>query len=102
MLRNCAGFPYFSKFVNGLNYAFLNVVFAQTFQHSPFLEITTLVTWLQSTLLLKIKCLDTHIYLKTECLQTNKTQHLLGKENTWGVGSKEKSVALIKSLIDAW
>ncbi len=45
-----------------------------------FLEITTFVTSLQSTLLLKKKCLDTNIYMKPECLQTNKTQHLLGRE----------------------
>ncbi len=45
----------------------------------------TLVAWLKSTLLL-IKYFDTHIYMKTECLQTNKMQHYLGKENAWGMG----------------
>ncbi len=45
------------------------------FQRSFFLKITTLVTWLKSTLLLKNKCFDTHIYMKTECSQTNKMQH---------------------------
>ena len=39
------------------------------FQHSVFHEIRTLVPWLKSTLLLKIECFDTHIYMKTYCLQ---------------------------------
>jgi len=63
------------------------------FQHRLFLEITTLVTWLKSTILLKNKCFDTLIYMKTHCLQTNKTQHYCGKENAWGTrggGGKEK------------
>jgi len=50
------------------------------FQCSLFLEIRTLVTWLRSNLLLKIKCFDTHIYMKTEYLQTNKTQHCLERK----------------------
>ncbi len=41
------------------------------FQRSLFLGITKLLTWLKSTLLLKIKCFYTHIYMKTDCLQTN-------------------------------
>ncbi len=45
------------------------------FQHCLFLRITTLLTWLKSTLLLKIKCFGTTIYMKTQCLQTNETQH---------------------------
>jgi len=49
---------------------------------SLFLEIRTLVSWLKSTLLLKIICFDTHIYMKTECLQTNET----GKENAREAG----------------
>jgi len=32
-------------------------------------EIITLVALLGSTLLLKMECRDTHIYMKTECLQ---------------------------------
>jgi len=28
----------------------------------------------------------TYLYEKTECLQTNKTQHLLEKENAGGAG----------------
>jgi len=56
------------------------------FQCSLFLEIRTLVTWLTSTLLLSIKCFDIHIYKKTWCLQTNKTQHCFGKENAWEAG----------------
>jgi len=45
------------------------------FQHSLFHEIRTLVSWLKSTLLLKNKCLDIHVYMKTQCLQTNRRQH---------------------------
>jgi len=56
------------------------------FQHTLLVEIRTLVTWHKSTLLLKIKCFDTDSYMKTQCLQTNKMQHYLGKENTWGMG----------------
>jgi len=44
-------------------------------QHSLFLKITTLVTWLKSTLLLAIKCFDIHIYMKMQCFQTNGMQH---------------------------
>jgi len=43
----------------------------------------------------------THIYMKTQFLQTNKTQHYCGKENALGVGWVRKEVALIKSLIYA-
>ncbi len=35
---------------------------------------------------MKIKWFDTHIYMKTKCLQTNKTKHYLGNENAWGAG----------------
>jgi len=58
----------------------------QLFQCPLFVEIRTFVTWIKSTLLLKIKCFDTHIYMKTQCSQTNKTQHYLGKENAWVAG----------------
>ena len=44
-------------------------------QCSLFLEIGTLVSWLKSTLLLKIECFDTHIYTKPYCLQTNEMQY---------------------------
>jgi len=71
------------------------------FQRSLFLEITTLVTWLKSTLLVKNKCFDKHIYMKTQCLQTNKIQNSLERETGSRVG-KEKRVALIKSSIDVW
>ena len=47
----------------------------QTFQRCLFLEIRTLVPWLKSTLLLKSKCFDTHIYVKTYSLLTNEMQH---------------------------
>jgi len=69
------------------------------FQCSLFLKTRTLVSWLKSTLLLKHKCFDTHIYMKTQCLQTNKMQHYCGKESAWEVGWVWKRVALIKSLI---
>jgi len=50
------------------------------FQRSLFLRIATLLTWLKSTLLLKIKCFDTTIYMKTQHLQTNETQYYSWKE----------------------
>jgi len=53
----------------------------------------------KSTLLLKNKCFGTTIYMKTQCLQTNETQHCLGKESALGVGGGVERVALIKSLI---
>ncbi len=66
---------------------------------SLFLGITTLLAWLKSTLLLKIKCLDTTIYMKTQCIQTNETQHYCRKENAWEAERGRERVALIKSLI---
>ncbi len=36
---------------------------------------------------------------KTQCLQTNETQHCLGKESALGAGGGVKRVVLIKSLI---
>jgi len=67
-----------------------------SFERSTFLRITTLLTWFKSTLLLKNKCFDTAIYMKTQCLQTNKTQHY------WkGKCLSRERVALIKSLIYA-
>jgi hypothetical protein len=54
---------------------------------------------IKSTLLLKIKCSGTTIYMKTHCLQTNETQHYCRKENAWEVGLGRKRVELIKSLI---
>ena len=53
------------------------------FQHTLLADMRTLVDWLNSTLLLKTKCFHTHVYMKTDCLQTNKMQHYLGKENYW-------------------
>jgi len=55
-------------------------------QLSLFLNKNTFVTWLKLTLLQKIKCLDTTIYMKTQYLQTNGTQHYLGKENAGVAG----------------
>ncbi len=37
--------------------------------------------------------------MKTQCLQTNETQHCLGKKSSLGVGGGVERVALIKSLI---
>ncbi len=51
----------------------------------------TLVSWLKSILLLKIECHNTHIYMKTECLQTKWEAVLFGKE--------KDRIALIESLI---
>ncbi len=52
----------------------------------------TLVARLKSTLLLKIDCHDTHIYMKTECLQKRESALLVG-------GKGKDRVTLIKSLI---
>jgi len=41
----------------------------------------------------------TAIYMKTYCLQTNETQHCLGKESALGAIAGEERVVLIKSLI---
>jgi len=69
------------------------------FQTTFLVEIRTLVTWHKSTLLLKIKCLDAHIYMKTQCLQTNKTKYYLGKENPWVAGGERDRVDVNLSLI---
>ncbi len=69
------------------------------FQCSLFLRITTLLTRTKSTLLLKNKCNSTAIDMKTQCLQTNETQHCLGKERALGAIGGGESIALIKSLI---
>ncbi len=69
------------------------------FQRSLFLRITTVLSQTMSTLLLKNKCNCTAIYMKTQCLQTNETQHYLGKESALGKGGGIERVALIKSLI---
>jgi hypothetical protein len=47
--------------------------FYNLFSANFFLQKTTLVTELKSTLLLMIRCFDTAIYMKTQCLQTNET-----------------------------
>ncbi len=69
------------------------------FQARLFLGMTRLLLWPKSTLLLKNKCDCTAIYMKTQCLQTNETQHCLGKENALGAEGGGERVALIKSLI---
>jgi len=74
---------------------YYNSIFDQ-FQRGLFLRITTLLSWLKSTLILKNKCFDTHIYMKVQCLQTKWES---GKENAWEAGWVRKELALIKSLI---
>ncbi len=69
------------------------------FQLSLFLGITTLLSLTKTTLLLKNKSNCTTVYMKTQCLQTNETQHCLGKESSLGAGGGVERVALIKSLI---
>jgi len=61
---------YQSKSYNNIPKELFVNSFVAMFQHSLFLRITTLLSWLKSTLLLKNKCFDTHIYMKTQCLQT--------------------------------
>ncbi len=78
-----------------------HVTFFGLFQCSLFLRITTLLSWTKSTLLLKNKWDCTAIYMKTQCLQTNETQHSLGKENALGAGGGVERVVPIKSLIYA-
>ncbi len=77
------------------SFAFLSYTL---FQRTLLVEMRTLVAWLKSTLkstfLLKIKCFYIHIYLKTDCLQTNKTQHYLGKENAWEAGGVGERVGI--------
>jgi len=50
------------------------------FQRSLFCWITTLLSWLKSTLLLKIECFGTTIHMKTQCLQINEIQHYSRKK----------------------
>ena len=64
-----------------------------------FLEITRLLSRTKSTLLLKNRMHCTAIYMKTHCLQTNETQHCLGKESALGAIAGGERVVLIKSLI---
>jgi len=71
------------------------IIDKHSFQCSPFLGITTLLSWLKSTLLLNNKCFGTTIYMKTQCLQTNEKQHCLGKESALGVRGGVERVALI-------
>jgi len=81
----------------------MNLVYFQRwyylFQCTLLVEIRALVARLKSTLLLKIKCFGTHIYTKTQYLQTNNTQHYLGKENAQEQVEQEIELALTKSLI---
>jgi hypothetical protein len=57
---------------------------ATKFHARLFLGITRLLTRTKSTLLQKNKMHYTTIYVKTHCLQTNETQHCLGKESALG------------------
>ncbi len=90
---------FINNFCNLLSWITLNLWSFHHFQCSLFPRITTLLTWLKSTLLLKIKCFDTTIYMKTQCLQTNVPQHYCRKENAWEEGRGREMVVLIKSLI---
>ena len=69
------------------------------FQRRLFLKIRTLDAWLKSTLLLKIKCFDTHIYMKTYCLQTMRRSIIFRKERCSREAGEEEELAIIKSLI---
>ncbi len=73
--------------------------FSDPFQASLFLGMTKLLLWLKSTLLMMNKCFGTTIYMKTQCLKTNETQHCLGKESALGAEGGIEIVALIKTLI---
>ncbi len=59
----------------------------------------TFVAWLKSTLLLRIECQETHIYIKkTECLQNKaRCSIALGRKEK-ALGAK-RMLAKIKSLI---
>jgi len=74
----------------GFNY------FGLEFQQSLFLRITTLLSWLKSTLLLKNNCYGSTIYMKTQW-----DAALFGKGKFLGAGGGVERVALIKSLIYA-
>jgi len=54
-------------------------VFEAPVTQTLVVEIRTLVAWLKSTLLLRIKWRDTHIYMQTECLQKKMRQGIV-----WG------------------
>jgi len=43
--------------------------------------------------------MQSYTIMKTQCLQTNETQHYLGKESALEAGGGVERVALIKSLI---
>jgi len=71
------GFPLCTSSGSYSNFG-ANSFLANIFQNTLIVEIRPLVTWLKSTLLLKIECRDTHIYMKTECLQTKWDAAFLG------------------------
>ncbi len=54
-----------------------------------------------STLLLRNRMHCTAIYMKTQFLQTNDTQHCLGKESALGARGGVERDGVIKSLIFA-
>jgi hypothetical protein len=56
-------------------------------QSTIIVEIRTLFAWLKSTLLPKIECRETLIYLKMKCLQTKWDKALF-----WVESDREKSV----------
>ncbi len=64
------------------------------FQRTLIVEIRTLVAWLKSSLLLKIECQETHIYMKTECLQTkwNAASFWVERKKPLGLGEKRVGI----------
>jgi len=77
------------------------ILSSTAFQCTLLVEIRKLVAWLMSNLLLKIECQETHIYMKTECLQTKWDTVLLKKERKRPWEQRWKELALFKSLIYA-
>ncbi len=77
----------------------LSRIWTNRFQRSLFLRITTLLSWLKSTLLLEIKCFDTTIYMKTQCLQTNETKHYCRNERCFRSGARKRKSSVNWKLI---
>ncbi len=65
-------------------------VFLVLFNVVFFLRITTLLTWLESTLLLKINALIQLFIWKHNVLQTNETQHYCRKERCLRSGVRKR------------
>jgi len=96
------------EFIDCLWYYFQTVCFTEwyptacicMFQGSLFFRITTLLSWLKSTLLLKNKCFDMYTYLYENIMFTNKMRcSIIWKGNAWKAGWVRKVLVLIKNLI---